>query len=148
MDAAEAFCVWLLVLRRWLRNKKCEIKKRQYEARGRDDPTRRRAPREESRKVAITRKWESAQNKSARRSQRKLLGSIEERWIGDLQGRGAFLQSVLGWPRSLVLVFRAVHGAWGSVHIWLCGRAWHVVVGTGRSVEPAGPGGRYFTISR
>ena len=57
---------------------------------------------------------------------------------GDLQGRGAFLQSVLGWPRSLVLVFRAVHGAWGSVHIWLCGRAWQVVVGTGRSVEPAG----------
>jgi hypothetical protein len=101
VDAAEAFCVWLLVLRRWLRNKKCEIKKRQYEARGRDDPTRRRAPREESRKVAITRKWESAQNKSARRSQRKLLGSIEERWMvicrGEVHFFSLFLDGLGPW---------------------------------------------------
>ena len=68
---------------------------------------------------------------------------------GDLQGRGAFLQSVLGWPRSLVLVlvFRAVHGAWGSVHIWLCGRGTSWSARAGRSSRPAGGRFHNFTLA-
>ena len=147
MDAAEAFCVWLLVLRRWLRNKKCEIKKRQYEARGRDDPTRRRAPREESRKVAITRKWESAQNKSARRSQRKLLGSIEERWMVICRGERC-ISSVCSWMASVLGV--SVQGC-----TWCMGQCaymavWSCVARRGRH-GPVGRAGRQavdFTISR